>query len=259
MAKDSEQIDITVVITCYNEEEYIVDTIDVVTQALQEVGCSYEIIVIDDVSKDGSVVLIRDYIAQHPESQIKLKVNESNRGLANNFVDGAFLGKGRYYKIYCGDNAEPKESLVNLFKHIGKADIVLPYQKQGNIAGKSLKRKILSRLFVFLFNFISGFNIKYYNGGPIFLRYNIMRWPPISYGFGFQADVVTRMIDEGVSYMQVPAWGAVDRKGDDSNALTMRNLLSVGHTLLEVAFRRIRRTLYGKDLPKSVELKHTEQ
>jgi hypothetical protein len=33
----------------------------------------------------------------------------------------------------------------------------------------------------------------------------------------------------------------------------MRNILSVGHTLLELAIRRLRRRLYGRSMPKPVE------
>jgi hypothetical protein len=73
----------------------------------------------------------------------------------------------------------------------------------------------------------SGYDIQYYNGLPIYRRYNVMRWPPISYGFGFQADIITRMLDEGASYVQIPAWGGIDRKGGKSTALTIRNVLSV--------------------------------
>jgi hypothetical protein len=80
-----------------------------------------------------------------------------------------------------------------------------------------------------------------------------MRWPPSSYGFGFQVDVTTRLLDQGLTYLQVPCVG-IDRKGKSSTALTMRNLLSVCHTLLEVAARRLRRQLYGKGTPRAREV-----
>ena len=44
------------------------------------------------------------------------------------------------------------------------------------------------KTFTFLVNLISGYHLKYYNGMAIHLRYNVMRWHPSSYGFGFQAD-----------------------------------------------------------------------
>jgi hypothetical protein len=80
-----------------------------------------------------------------------------------------------------------------------------------------------------------------------------MRWHPSSYGFGFQADILTRLLDEGASYMQVISSGN-DRKGGASTALSFRNILSVSHTLIELIIRRFRRLLYGRTMPKPVEV-----
>jgi glycosyltransferase involved in cell wall biosynthesis len=252
-AENMEDIDITVVVTCYNEEAFITDTLDSLIGALEETDRSYEIIVVDDVSKDNSVQRVRDYIQAHPGRSIHLKVNTVNRGLANNYVEAAFLGKGKYYRLCCGDNPEPREVLVNAFKHIGAADIIIPYQLQDAVVGKQESRKLISKVFTFLVNFISGYHLKYYNGLAVHLRYNVMRWHPSSYGFGFQADILTRLLDEGASYLQIPSSG-IDRKGSGSTALTMRNFLSVAHTLLELLIRRIRRELYGRTMPRPREI-----
>lgn len=249
-----DEIDITVALTCYNEEKYIVDTLENAISALCEVGCSYEVIVIDDASRDDSVQRIKKYIESHPDYPVTLKVNNKNRGLANNYIEGAFLGKGKYYRVCNGDDPEPKEVLVNIFKYIGKADIIIPWQDQKEVVGKSLFRKCLSRVFTRLVNLISGYNIKYYNGNAIHLRYNVMRWHPSSYGFGFQADITTRLLDEGASYIQIKS-RSIDRKGSASTALTVRNILSVIHTLWELTIRRARKFLYGKNMAKPTELK----
>src|SRR5205807_1288082 len=51
--------DLTVLISCYNERLYIIDTIETVHSALQEVGgINYEIIIIDDCSSDNSTDLV---------------------------------------------------------------------------------------------------------------------------------------------------------------------------------------------------------
>ena len=255
------EIDITVLVTCYNEEKYIVDTLDNVMGALRESGLSHEVIVIDDVSIDNSVQRVEKYIQNHPEHPITLYVNKKNRGLGYNYIEGAFLGRGKYYRLCCGDNIESKELLVYLLKYIGMADIIIPYHpKENELPEKTFFRRLLSKTFVFLVNFLSGYNIIYYNGLPIHLRYDVMRWGPSSYGFGFQADLITHMLDQGASYVQVPAYGVRHRKKDSStaNVLTIRNWLSVGHTLLEIFARRVRRLLYGKDMPNPVEMKPEE-
>ena len=248
------EVDLTVIVTCYNEEDLIGETLGNVMGSLRKVGCSHEVIVIDDASRDHSVAKIREYISDHPEMLIALKVNDQNRGLGNNYVEGAFLGRGKYYRLVCGDAAEPQEVLIPLFQQLGKADMVIPYQLQKDVDGKSMLRKALSVTFTSLVNVISGYRIKYYNGSAIHLRYNVMRWHPSSYGFGVQADIITRLLDEGASYMQIPS-SSVDRKGGGASALTIRNCLSVGHTLLEIAIRRLRRLLYGRTMPKSREIR----
>jgi glycosyltransferase involved in cell wall biosynthesis len=246
------EVEITILVSCYNEEAFITDSIENVIYALKAAGRSFEIIVLDDVSRDNSVQKVQDYIKSHPGYPIRLVQNKTNRGLANNYVEAAFLGKGKYYRLCCGDDAESPEALANIFKYIGVADIVVPYQNQNEIIGKSPGRRFLSKTFTFLVNLISGYKIKYYNGMAVHLRYNVLRWHPSSYGFGFQADILTRLLDEGASFVQVRSFGA-DRKGGASTALTVRNTLSVCHTLLELAIRRIRRFLYGGTMPKPVE------
>jgi glycosyltransferase involved in cell wall biosynthesis len=251
--KPSFEIDITILVTCYNEEELIEDTLDHVIEALNISGLSYEIIVIDDVSKDRSADRVRSYIETHAAEPVRLIANSVNRGLANNYVEAAFAGKGKYYRLCCGDDSEPVEALVNIFSHVGKADIIIPYQEQDSVAGKSAQRRSISKLFTSLVNLITGYNLRYYNGSAVQLRYNVMRWHPSSYGFGFQADILSRLLDEGATYMQVKSFGN-DRKGGASTALNTRNILSVGHTLLELAIRRIRRAMYGKNMPKPREV-----
>ncbi len=246
------EVEITIVVSCYNEDAFIVNTIENVIQALKTTGHSFEIIVMDDVSRDNSVQKIQAYIKSHPEHSIRLVQNKLNRGLANNYIEAAFLGRGKYYRLCCGDDSEAPEALINIFKHIGVADIVIPCQNQDEILGKTPLRKFLSKTFTFLVNLISGYNIRYYNGMAVHLRYNVLRWHPSSYGFGFQADILTRLLDEGASFVQVQSFGT-DRKGGDSTALTIRNILSVGHTLLELSIRRLRRFLYCRSMPKPVE------
>jgi glycosyltransferase involved in cell wall biosynthesis len=236
-------IDLTIFISCYKEEAYIITTIETVRSALAEVGgIKYEIIVVDDCSGDRSADLVEEYIRTHPEEHLLLRRNRVNRGLAQNYFDAAFIGKGKYYRLICGDDAEPKDTMVNVFRHLGEADILIPYYVSSE--GRSASRMLLSGTFTFLVNTISGFRLHYYNGLAVHLRYNVMRWHPNTRGFGFQADILCLLLDQGFSYKEVPV-RTVERKGAaSSRALTLRNLLSVAHTLVDLVFRRISRWVY---------------
>ena len=240
---DANPLDLTVFISCYNESEYIIATIETVTDAAKTAGLTYEILIIDDGSRDNSALLVAEYIEAHPEENIILRKNSANKGLAQNYIDGAFLGCGKYYRLICGDNAEPKDSIVAVFAAIGKADIIVPYYTSSE--GKGLRRRLISSLYTTVVNCVTGNRLHYYNGLAVHLRLNVMRWHPNTRGFGFQADILCLLIDHGFTYLEVPVITIEQRRGG-SNALTFRNFLSVGHTLFEIANRRISNRIYRR-------------
>jgi glycosyltransferase involved in cell wall biosynthesis len=237
-------LDLTIVIPCLNEERNIGPTLDTVAAAISELPYSCEILVIDDGSTDNTAEIVDRYCEAHPDLSIRLHRNGRNRGLAHSYVDGAFLGRGKYYRLVCGDNVEPKETLLTVFRALGKADLIIPYHEP--VPGKSLFRRALSQAYVVLVNKMSGYRIRYYNGLALTLRYNVMRWGPYSFGFGFQAELITRLLDEGATYVEIPVTARHLEKGGRNSALNWRNFLSVGHTLLEILVRRIRKHAFRK-------------
>jgi glycosyltransferase involved in cell wall biosynthesis len=240
---DPAPIDLTILVSCFNEALYVIATLDSVRAAACETGLDFEIIVIDDGSSDNSRDLVRDYIARHPNERILLRANRVNKGLAQNYVDGAFLGVGKYYRLVCGDNAEPRETIATVLKCIGKADIIVPYYVSNE--GRGLRRKLISKLYTGLINLITGNRLHYYNGLAVHLRHNVMRWHPNTQGFGFQAEILCMLIDLGFTVHQVPVAMVEQRRGQ-SNALTLRNMLSVAHTVSEIFIRRISHSLHSR-------------
>jgi len=234
---------ITLFVACYNEAGNIEGTLDVVRTACAEAGIIYEVVIIDDASSDGSPEIIRRYIENHPEMPIQLHINPKNMGLGDNFGEAAFLGTGTYFRLVCGDNVEPVETLVKVFREIGKADMILSYRPD-DVEGKALSRKILSGFYTKLVNFISGYQLRYYNGLPIFKRRDVMRWNPNSHGFGFQADLVTRLLDRGANFVEIPVAGH-ERNDGKPKAINFRNFCSVGHSLLNILIRRLSKIVYG--------------
>jgi glycosyltransferase involved in cell wall biosynthesis len=245
-AEPATGVDLTLFVACYNEEGNIVPTLDTLTDALSEVGVSYEIIVIDDASADRSVERIREYIASRPESRIRLEENAENRGLAHNYVVGARLGVGRYYRMICGDNVEPKETFVAVFERLGEADMVIPYYLC--IEGKPAYRVALSRLFVRLVNAFTGYRLRYYNAMAVHLRENVIRSARPNLGMEFQADLIVRLLDRGLSYVEVPVRGH-ERVSGTSTAVSAKNIARAGRFLAGLFLRRLRRVSADPEVP----------
>jgi glycosyltransferase involved in cell wall biosynthesis len=235
------EIDVTIFIACFNEEENIIATIGEVVSAMVELSLTWEIIIIDDASTDNSVSCVQNYINNNYNLAVKLIVRKVNQGLARNFLDAAVLGRGRYYKLVCGDNVESREHMVLLMNHLGKADILIPNAK---ILGRKLSRRMLSSLFTGLVNLISGYNIKYYNGCSVHLRQNVVLWHKNVSGFDFQAKLILVLLGQGKTYLEIPVIHH-ERSFGRSHAVTLKNILSAARFFVDLAFYRLCRAFHS--------------
>ena len=230
-------------VACYNEQDNIIGTLETLVEALRRTVPSFDIIVVDDASKDETVPRVRNFMAEHPELPVRLLLNGHNEGVATNYAEAAFRAKGEWYRMICGDNVEPVETLETIFKAVGKTEVVVPYTVE--IRGRSTFRRLLSKTYTALVNAISGYRMHYYNGLLVTRTDYVRRWHSNSHGFGFQADLLTRLLSKNLTYEEVPVYGN-ERLTGESKALTMRNLASVAHSLQNVAIRRISKALYGQ-------------
>ena len=230
-------------VACYNEQDNIIGTLETLVEALRKTVPSFDIIVVDDASKDETVPRVRNFMAEHPELPVRLLLNGHNEGVATNYAEAAFRAKGEWYRMICGDNVEPVETLEAIFKAVGKTEVVVPYTVE--IRGRSTFRRLLSKAYTALVNAISGYRMHYYNGLLVTRTDYVRRLHSNSHGFGFQADLLTRLLSKNLTYEEVPVYGN-ERLTGESKALTMRNLASVAHSLQNVAIRRISKAFYGQ-------------
>ena len=232
-------VEITLMVPCLNEEEHVVGTIETIMTALTGAGCSYEILVFDDGSQDNTSGVVAAFQATNPRASVRLFRNKANRGLSYNFVEAAFQGRGRYYRAVPGDDVEPADLIEQIVRARGAADIIVPHFVE--IRNRPLWRTTISRLYTCLVNLASGYRLSYYNGNPLYLRAHVMRFHVECTGFGYQAEFLTRLISEGMTYKEIPLV-AYDREG--SAAINIKNLLSVAHSLMTIALRRLRIVLF---------------
>lgn len=234
--KKNEQTDLSVVIPCFNEEVNIKGTLETVLSTVEKTGCSYEILVVDDGSSDNTISVVEEFVRTHPELPVSLMKNGKNRGLARTYFDYAKIAKGKYYFLVPGDNCEPQESLLAILERMGEADMILSYHA---ISERPLFRQIISRGFTICVNILSGFSLKYYNGGNLYPRESVMKYRSRAYGFGFLAEMLTQMLNDGLSYLEVPIRFS-ERQNSVSTALKPRNILLTSQSLFYIFLHRLR-------------------
>jgi glycosyltransferase involved in cell wall biosynthesis len=235
----SDAVEVSFLIPCLNEEANVLGAVEAIMRAMSTVGCSYEILVFDDGSRDNTSRVVEAFQAAHPQAPVRLYRNKVNRGFAYNFVEAAFQGHGRYYRAVPGDNVEPAESIEQIVRARGTADIIVPNFVE--IRNRPFRRKVISKFYTCLVNLASGYRVAYYNGNPLYLRAHVLRFHVECSGFGYQAEFLTRLISEGASYKEIPLV-AYDREG--SAAINIKNILSVTHSLITIALRRLRIVLF---------------
>ena len=231
------ECDVSFFVPCYNEEKNIAPTLKNIIEATNQTGVSYEILVIDDKSHDDTVFVVENFIRECPGIPITFVKNKKNMGLGRNYVGGAYISKGKYYMLVNGDAAEPIESIVAILKQLHAADMIVPYF--GEKDTRKIGRRFLSKTFTALVNLLSGQSLRYYNGPVAHLKLNVIRWHSDTDGFAYQAEIMSRLLIEGASYIEVQVPN-IDRGSGVTSAFSIKNFLAVGHSLFQILLRRIR-------------------
>jgi len=148
-----ENLQLSVVVTLYNSENYIREFTQRILGALKKLDVSYEIIFIDDGSKDQSTTVVKDLIESY--NNIKLIKFSRNYGHHKAMVAGIENSIGKYVFLIDVDLEEPPELVLDFYNKIKKTkdDLIYGYQIKRN------KDKVFGKLFWKLLNKITQLNI----------------------------------------------------------------------------------------------------
>lgn len=100
---------VSVIIAAYNAEKYLVETLQsVVNQTLDD----YEIITINDGSKDNTLKILREYEEKYPNFRV---ISKENSGVSAARNDGLDSAKGEYVFFYDADDLLELEALEAMY------------------------------------------------------------------------------------------------------------------------------------------------
>lgn len=242
---------ISIIIPALNEESNIKPTVNNVLAALEGRFSNYELLIFNDGSTDRTGI-VADALAAS-DKNIKVIHNEKNMGFGYNYKKGVELAKNDYIAMIPGDNEISGDSVKDIFGLVGKANIIIPYTL--NFWVRPFFRQLISRAFTNTMNLLFGLSLKYYNGPAIHKRKNIKNIPLSTSGYAFQAEILTRLIKSGYSYVEV---GMNIRKRDYgvTKAFKLKNVISVLKTVAKLIWEIWikERRKYNKPLSK-IELK----
>jgi dolichol-phosphate mannosyltransferase len=218
---------LSIVIPAYCEAENILDTLENVTRALAPLRLTYEILVIDDGSPDGTGALITANLSRF--AHVRLLTNETNMGFGASYRRGVEAAALDHIVMVHGDNAWGHDTLREFFSHVGEADIIIGYTRH-MWRSRTWTRTAISKTFTFLVNLITQRWLRYYNGLQIH-RASVLKSLRIeSRGYGFQAEVLVKALRCTRTYREV-AMDLTERKRGESQAFRLKNVVDVARTL----------------------------
>jgi dolichol-phosphate mannosyltransferase len=133
---------ISVVVPTYNEAENLPELLERLDRALA--GRSYEVVVVDDGSPDGTAEVARRLAGRYP---VRVLVREGRRGLSSAVVEGARAAGGDVVVVMDADLQHPPELVPKLAEAAGRGCLAVAsrYVKGGGVEGWPWHRRLVSR------------------------------------------------------------------------------------------------------------------
>lgn len=149
---------ITIAIPAYNEEENIEFVINDTLKNLPKYFRDYEVVVVDDGSKDKTGE-IADKLAK--KSKYLKIIHQKNGGYSSAMLTGIKAAKKDYVAYMPADGQFLIKDMRHCFEELGKADLILGYR--GGRQDYATRRVIFSYGYLLLLLFL--FDIKYMDVG----------------------------------------------------------------------------------------------
>lgn len=118
-------MDLSVIVMAYDEVESLEPTIAEIHQALKELGCSFELVIVNDGSKDGTGELAESLAIQLPE--LRVIHHPENLGLGRVYRTGFREARADCVTFMPADGQVPAVMLGRVFPLMADWDMVLCY------------------------------------------------------------------------------------------------------------------------------------
>ena len=112
---------VSVIVTSYNYEDFIGEAIDSV---LRQTYQNFEVIVVDDGSRDGSLEIVRRYAEANEKVRVYTHPNHENMGLPASVKLGVKMSKGEYVAFCESNDAWHPQHLEKVMELVRRYDDV---------------------------------------------------------------------------------------------------------------------------------------
>ncbi len=228
---------LSVVVACYNEEPHLAESFAELDDVLQDLHVPYEVIFVDDESRDRTRDVIDGIVRSHPRTAIRVLAHEQNKGRGATVTDGFRLAQGTVAGYLDIDLEVHARYIPALVKAIEKGADVATVRRIYAFQVRSLDRYFMSRGYSWLVRYLLQTKVRDTETGYKFFRREALlpvldeaRDP----GWFWDTEFMVRAERRGLRIVEVP--GAYIRRWDKTSTVRgMRD--SIRYLLRLLAFR----------------------
>jgi glycosyltransferase involved in cell wall biosynthesis len=141
---------VSVVLACYNEEQVLAGSFAEIKDTLDDLGRPYEVLFVDDVSRDRTRQIIREIAAAHPAVDIQVILHDRNQGRGATVTDGFRAARGEIVGYLDVDLEVHARYIPSLVRAIEKGADVATVRRIYAFQLRSIDRYVMSRGYSFL-------------------------------------------------------------------------------------------------------------
>lgn len=225
----TKQQSISIFVSSYNEAENLSDCVRGIASAAGARFEDYEIIIVNDGSTDGTGEVAERL--RRDNGRIRVIHNPVNLGFARSFRISVEEAEKEFYAFFPGDGEIAASSVGEIISLAGTADVIAPYHD--NSDDRSLLRQVMSRTCSHLTNILLGYNLRYYQGPPVYRTADLKLLPKKTPSLFLLTEMMVHALHAGCSYKEI-GFVFEERKHGESKAVSVKNIWIAFYAILRL-------------------------
>ena len=197
---------LSILVPVYNEEKTIRQILERVTSLPID---RYEVLVVNDASRDGSLVIINDFAKtfQRPSVTLRVFSHEKNRGKGAGIKTALLHAQGEYFVVQDADLEYDPADIPSLlsYAHVHHSDVVYGSRFKGSIENMPRPNYAANKFYNFVLRRLYSTSVTDMHTCYKMIKTKILRsYNMNAEGFGYATELVSKVLRQGLVINEVP-------------------------------------------------------